>query len=1019
MNDELYNLHRRVSSGAVSLDHALQQARSFPQYHDFGQDGIHSLAVSAIEAARGGKTDTICTLWRIVLEALDHAQTPSQKEAARHAVKAWIDIAKLVLFVTADGGILADARRRGEQLATVLLSEGDRAAAGRMLFTVGAMILDPYIERRDSGNFLCEAALWIRQGRDRAFYLALPQVKMPHPAEALSDAAALLERSAGLRTGRDKGRALKALAEAHFWHGAATGSFQKERIETLMHEALMLLDPAQDANLREQLNDYARILGLRQPSPRRVASAEEIEPLVERQVAEDPRGYLHSLTMRATAALDQDEAIGHLMRALRFAGEIDDEEARIQLTGSLGRCAWRKHNLDSLVAAQAGLRGRVHSLFRWLARKTSSNDEKWISARDVVLAKATADAWASRDLALAILAIAMHTGSEGREDVGLQLISEALGMDLSQATEAELILVTGQALLAVDFGATHVAARQWEAAVCRYLQAIQSSVRAQMPALVLQTFRRAQDAFQHVQHTGEHVVIRAMATSLPSLQSEVASESRAIADLWRLSIRDAAFVLVKLDGLHRALQGAKGASLGIARKGYELRPVLAAPRVRRALENWRIHSARTPTGSRPRTERAQEWLLVAHDDTPSAGAKPSEELDNLARVFDRVLMSELARGVPDAGTLILEADEMKERLPDKTVLVSQFLCPTSEWSLGFVTMLATRKEVRILRSSTHEPVLRAAAINGAFLDDLAPLVTSLRQGLLSSGGSETPDEVDELLVSLFEYVFGGVQEELADLHRQGYRHLCVNPHGALHFCPIGLLVNAGRLLVDDWIVTHLPALGMLRWQSSKVACSPQRQGASVFGVGFQNGLHGLKPIPGATEEAGRVAEALHAKLFLDKEATAEQFNQALAANRFVHVATHGSQDAAAPAFQTLFLYPDKAHDGQYRAFETLQNPLGGLDLVSLSACETALGRIDANDNLRGLQAFLFTAGVATILSCLWPVRDSVAAFFFESFYSKVAHQESKLEAFAEAQRCTRERYPAYQDWAAFQYSGAW
>lgn len=77
--------------------------------------------------------------------------------------------------------------------------------------------------------------------------------------------------------------------------------------------------------------------------------------------------------------------------------------------------------------------------------------------------------------------------------------------------------------------------------------------------------------------------------------------------------------------------------------------------------------------------------------------------------------------------------------------------------------------------------------------------------------------------------------------------------------------------------------------------------------------------------------------------------------------------------------------------------------MSLSARETALGRIDANDNPRGLQAFLFTAGEATTVSCLWPLRDSVVAFCFQSFYGKLAHQESKLEAFAEAQRCTRER----------------
>jgi CHAT domain-containing protein len=91
----------------------------------------------------------------------------------------------------------------------------------------------------------------------------------------------------------------------------------------------------------------------------------------------------------------------------------------------------------------------------------------------------------------------------------------------------------------------------------------------------------------------------------------------------------------------------------------------------------------------------------------------------------------------------------------------------------------------------------------------------------------------------------------------------------------------------------------------------------------------------------------------------------------------------------------------------------------LSACETALGRVDVNDNLRGLQAFLFIAGAATIVSSLWPVADDVSAFFFEHFYTELAEQRTKLEAFGEAQRLTRARYPDPRHWGAFQYSGAW
>ncbi|MFE5587174.1 CHAT domain-containing protein [Kitasatospora sp. NPDC056531] len=67
-------------------------------------------------------------------------------------------------------------------------------------------------------------------------------------------------------------------------------------------------------------------------------------------------------------------------------------------------------------------------------------------------------------------------------------------------------------------------------------------------------------------------------------------------------------------------------------------------------------------------------------------------------------------------------------------------------------------------------------------------------------------------------------------------------------------------------------------------------------------------------------------------------------------------DAAAPAFQCLYLAPDQRSDGRLHAHELLGLELRGLDLVTLSACETALGRFDASDNPRGLPAALLLSG---------------------------------------------------------------
>jgi CHAT domain-containing protein len=181
----------------------------------------------------------------------------------------------------------------------------------------------------------------------------------------------------------------------------------------------------------------------------------------------------------------------------------------------------------------------------------------------------------------------------------------------------------------------------------------------------------------------------------------------------------------------------------------------------------------------------------------------------------------------------------------------------------------------------------------------------------------------------------------------------------------------------------------------------------------------MMPLPAAPEEARRIAQAVGGQAFIDGDATVERFTAALQTNRQVHIATHGRQDPAAPALQTLYLHSGRRQVVPYFALDVLRHQLDGLDLVTLSACETALGRIDINDNPRGLQAFLFMAGAATIVSCLWPVGDSVAALFFEQLYRSLAGGLPKLQAFGAAQRAVREQYPRRSDWGAFHYSGLW
>ncbi len=114
-------------------------------------------------------------------------------------------------------------------------------------------------------------------------------------------------------------------------------------------------------------------------------------------------------------------------------------------------------------------------------------------------------------------------------------------------------------------------------------------------------------------------------------------------------------------------------------------------------------------------------------------------------------------------------------------------------------------------------------------------------------------------------------------------------------------------------------------------------------------------------------------------------------------------------------------DGYLTALEISQLDLQGTQLVTLSACETALGSSLGSEGLFGLQRALSIAGVRSTLLSLWKVDDKSTSSFMQSYYSKLVDGKGRLEALDEVRREFQDhpipawRHPYY--WAAFRLSG--
>jgi CHAT domain-containing protein len=315
-----------------------------------------------------------------------------------------------------------------------------------------------------------------------------------------------------------------------------------------------------------------------------------------------------------------------------------------------------------------------------------------------------------------------------------------------------------------------------------------------------------------------------------------------------------------------------------------------------------------------------------------------------------------------------------------------------------VHYLVGQERLAIILTTPDLQVSRAVAIGEA---DLNALVHRFRQAIRARSRDAT--DLLRLAKALHRHMIEPIREYLA-----GAKVVMVVLDGALRYLPLAALHDGQDFLVNSHAFVMLTPASYLSLKDAPRDWN--ETGVVGLGVSRAAGHEALDAVQGELQaiirQEGEDEGIYPGRRYLDADFTAAALGDAFANQKVIHIASHFTFGAATAASSRLLL-----GDGVEVSLEDLRTrryKFGDIDLVTLSACETALGSEIGNPRPEGLRqlngrefeslgAVIQERGVKAVIATLWAVEDRSTASLMERFYRNRRSGLSKALALKEAQ----------------------
>ena len=299
-----------------------------------------------------------------------------------------------------------------------------------------------------------------------------------------------------------------------------------------------------------------------------------------------------------------------------------------------------------------------------------------------------------------------------------------------------------------------------------------------------------------------------------------------------------------------------------------------------------------------------------------------------------------------------------------------------------------------------------------YTNDLPPSEIEI---VVTSANSQisNPRRVDlQLLQQAYDWLIRPVESDLA---ANNVQTLVFIPDGVLRKLPPATLYDGEQYIIEKYGVAIAPSLQLTPLQAQEL----QRQ--EVLLAGLSQPRQGFSSLPGVKQEIAQIEPLFDSEVLLNNSFTELNFNQIASKIpfRIIHLATHG-QFSSNLEDTFVLTWDERINIDELNSLiRGDSKQLRPVDLLVLSACETATGK---GNSALGLAGVAVRGGARSTLASLWAVSDSATVELMTNFYRELATENTtKAEALRQAQislvKSARFSHPFF--WSAFVLVGNW